>query len=192
MSVCSCVGKIFHHIDELPYLYQMNVLIDGEERSYELLHTDREYVYQSFVQLNPSYYIDTVYTGTVLYFYLRNEYDYEQSKFGFGFRYEIEDTCFIEGKKYFLSDTNLKNLEEGWFSLYTSEEPGIAFSMVFEITHSKPTLYFEEEAKSLSGTIVFSEDFVGYKSPTYVYDKSWKLIEKRGGGWKGEDLLKKE
>lgn len=192
MGVCSCLGRSFHHIDELPYLFRMEVILDGVEHSYELLHTDREYSYGSRVQFDPCYYTDTVFTGTVFYLNVMNEYDHEQTQFGFGFRYEIEDTCFIEGKKYYLSDTHVRNLEEGWISLYTSEEPGIAFSMVFEITHTKPTLHFNQEAKNLSGTIIFTEDFVGYKSPTYVYDKRWKLIEKRGGGWKGEDLLKKE
>ncbi len=191
MGVCSCLGRSFHHIDELPYLFRMEVILDGVEHSYELLHTDREYSYQSRVLLEPYHYTDTVYT-TVLSFFVMNEYDHEQTLFGFGIRYENEDTYYIEGKKYYLSDTNIPNLEEGWFSLYTSEEPGIAFSVVFEITHSKPTNYINEDFKNLSGTIIFTEDFVGYKSPTYVYDKSGKLIEKRGGGWKGEDLLKKE
>ena len=200
MNMCSCSTRMFSHIDELPYLMQMDIFVNGEERSYELLHPKNgyEHYYSSEVSIEK-----VVNSRAMFRFAFRaKDIKWEQSTrgyndeddFSFHFFYIVDSLCFIEGQQYYLrkEDNSVypRELEQGWFSLYLSDEPGIAFLIIFDISYS-PSEY-TDDIFSVSGTIKIAKDFIGYEKVSYVYDGWGKLIEISAPHWKGDGLIKKE
>ncbi len=201
LSVSSCLTRHFYKQDSLPYLLHLDLLVNGEERSYELIHllNGNEKYYDSEVKLdkfNSRARIEFRFTGSDLN-YNSQANGNPQKDFNFGFTFTGENNCFIEGEKYYLSKENdvlmYPRLEAGWLSLYFSDEPGIAFLIVFDCSYSpeeRPDYY--EDFRHLSGTIKITKDFIGYDGVNYVYDKRGKLLEVRTSNYKGEGLIRKE
>lgn len=78
--------------------------------------------------------------------------------------YAGNDSCFTEGKHYQLTENNVRfeygQLEEGWFSLSLPQEPGLAFSIVFDMSFTPYDGH--NNIYTISGTIEVTNDFIGY------------------------------
>ena len=198
LNLCSCMTRSFHNIDNLPYLLRMEIFVNGEKRSYELLHDARSKYYNSTIQLNQAKgnelkaRLDFLFTSGDVPIDRRLE-DLE-----FEIVYTSKDSCFIDGKQYQLTVENVRGvypraqLEEGWFSLCLPQdsESGIAYSIVFDMSFTPYDGY--KEIKTLSGIVEVTKDFMGYKNVTYVTNRWGKIVEIRAPHWNGEGLIKKE
>lgn len=79
--------------------------------------------------------------------------------------YVGNEEFFIDGEKYLLSEKNVyspESLIDGWFSLNSTENSGIAFTVAFGLSFTPMTSY-GDEISSLSGTVDVSRRYMDGK-----------------------------
>lgn len=164
LGLSSCYHTIIFEKDGVSYLMRFDGVVDDEERSYV--------IGQSSLGLNRV--INSDFSLALHTYYNKDRakcelsFDAQESKkdarfdrdFWVGFEYINEEDFFIEGEKYCLSPSNplFSNpfLHEGWFSIYRSEEPGIAFIIALDISWT-PDSY--SNYHHVSGTVTIAKDF---------------------------------
>lgn len=164
LNVCSCT-RYFNNEDTLDYLLRLDLLVNGEGRCYELpqdIPASRHY--SSYVLLSQTYSYEPKAQLDFFFSTIDIPRDKRDEDFEFGIVYTGNDSCFTEGKHYQLTENNARfeygQLEEGWFSLSLPQEPGLAFSIVFDMSFTPYDGH--NNIYTISGTIEVTKDFIGY------------------------------